>query len=120
MSEKFLKINLTEGSKDISDVFVENVKSKRLHELSTLLKTEISNFSVERRSHKKKKMLDRINVVVDRMCKNLKIPNVEDFETNPTILSIVKMLQEVDLAFEVVDEQKTVVDCSLITAEAVA
>ncbi len=120
MSEKFLKINLTEGSKDISDVFVENVKNKRPHELPTLLKTEISNFSVERRSNKRKKMLDRINVVVDRMCKNLKISNVKSFETHPTILSIVEMLQEVDLAFEVVDEQKTVVECTLTNAEAVA
>ncbi len=120
MSDKFLKINLTEGSKDISDVFVENIKSKRPHELSTLLKTEISNFSVERRSHKKKKMLDRINIVVDRMCKKLKISNVEDFETNSTILFIVKMLQEVYLAFEVVNEQKIVVECSLIIAEEVA
>jgi hypothetical protein len=120
MSEKFLKINLTEGSKDISNVFVENVKNKRLQELLRSLKTEIANFSVERRPNKKKKMLDRINVVVDRMCKNLKIPDVENFETNPIILSIVKMLQEVDLAFEVVNEQKIVVECSLITAEAVA
>ena len=120
MQKQFFKINLTEGSKDISETFVESVKNKKPHELQTFLKDAIAAFSIEKRATKKKKMLDRINVVVDRMCKNLEISDVQGFETHPTILSIVKMLNQANLAFEVLDEDRTVVECSLTTAEALA
>ena len=113
MLKNILMINLTDGSREISSEFVNTVKYASPEKLNQMLKDELCNFNGEARDTKRKKIIDRSNIIINRICKNLAISDVDKFDCNPKVKSIVEELNLAELSFEVIDGKKTSVESKL-------
>ena len=88
-------LSITGGTKAIAAEFVTSCKKKPVHVLKKTLKTEIGNLhaSVDRPA-KYEKSVNRVNIVLNTICKKENVSNMEAFEKNSLIKSLSEVLEE--------------------------
>ena len=88
-------LSLVDGTKSIAAEFVATCKSKPLHVLRNDLKSELGNLKNSNgRASKCEKATNRINIIVNSICKKVNATDISSFEQDKTVKFVANLLQD--------------------------
>ena len=95
-------LSITGGTKAIATEFVKSCKNKPVNVLKKTLKEELGNLrSSTQRPGKQAKSINRVNILLNTICKKENVSTMEAFESNRTIKSLSEVLLENKLSMVV-------------------